>query len=60
MKMKTKKLPAEVIENLILLCRGQKIILDTDLAGIYGVTAKVLNQAVQRNKDRFPPTSFFG
>ncbi len=31
-------MPAEVIENVILLCRGQKIILDTDLADIYGVS----------------------
>lgn len=59
MKRKAKKLPAEIIENVILLCRGQKIILDTDLAGIYGVTTKVLNQAVQRNRDRFPSDFLF-
>lgn len=59
MKRKSQKLPAEVIENVILLYRGQKIILDTDLAGIYGVTSKVLNQAVQRNRDRFPSDFLF-
>lgn len=59
MKRKSPKLAAEIIENVILLCRGQKIILDTDLAGIYGVTAKVLNQAVQRNRDRFPSDFLF-
>jgi len=34
--------------------RSQKVILDSDLATIYGVTTKVFNQAVKRNEDRFP------
>ena len=59
MKGKSKNLPAAVIEDVILLCRGQKIILDSDLAGIYGVTAKVFNQAVQRNRERFPSDFLF-
>lgn len=42
------------IEKAILLIRGQKVILDSDLAEIYGVTTTRLNQQVGRNIDRFP------
>ena len=42
------------IESLILTLRGQKIMLDADLAEIYGVETRALNQAVKRNRDRFP------
>ncbi len=42
------------IENHILFIRGMRVILDSDLSTIYGVKTKVLNQAVKRNKDRFP------
>jgi len=42
------------IANLILTIRGQKVILDADLAKIYGVTTKRLNEQVKRNKTRFP------
>jgi hypothetical protein len=42
------------IESLILTVRGQKAILDADLAELYGVPTKVFNQAVKRNADRFP------
>jgi len=51
--------PAERIEQSILLIRGQKVMLDTDLAVLYGVTTKVLNQAVKRNERRFPPDFMF-
>jgi len=44
----------EEIETRIYEIRGKKIILDSDLAEIYGVSTKVLNQAVRRNKKRFP------
>jgi hypothetical protein len=44
----------EQIEPRILLIRGQRVILDADLAGLYGTTTRVLNQAVKRNLDRFP------
>ncbi|MGI8966159.1 MAG: ORF6N domain-containing protein [Limisphaerales bacterium] len=44
---------------MILLCRGQKIILDTDLANIYGVDTKRLNEAVRRNGERFPSDFLF-
>ncbi|MCK9590184.1 MAG: ORF6N domain-containing protein, partial [Terrimicrobiaceae bacterium] len=42
------------LDSLILTIRGQKVILDADLAGIYGVPSKALNQAVKRNIGRFP------
>jgi hypothetical protein len=42
------------IEQVILLVRGQKVILDRDLAALYGVPTKSLNRAVKRNLDRFP------
>lgn len=47
-------IPTERIEKAILLIRGEKVILDDDLAAIYGVTTKRLNQQVQRNAKRFP------
>jgi len=43
------------IETLILELRGHKVILDRDLARLYGVTTKRLNEQVRRNGDRFPP-----
>ena len=49
----------ERIERAILLLRGQKVMLDTDLAALYGVEAKVLNQAVKRNIERFPEDFMF-
>ncbi len=47
------------IESLILTLRGQKVILDADLAELYGVPTKVFNQAVKRNADRFPEDFLF-
>ncbi len=47
-------LPPERIQQSILLLRGQKVMLGTDLADLYGVPVKVLNQAVKRNAERFP------
>ena len=52
-------IPIEVIQNRILIIRGQKVIVDVDLAEIYGVGTKVLNQAVSRNRDRFPEDFMF-
>ncbi len=46
--------PIEVIEGKILLVDGRKVILDKDLAGLYGVSTSNLNKAVNRNKERFP------
>ena len=53
------KVPAERIEQSILLIRSQKVMLDNDLAVLYGVPTKVLNQAVRRNLRRFPPDFMF-
>ena len=44
----------ERIERVILFIRGEKVMLDSDLAELYGVETKVLNQAVKRNASRFP------
>ena len=44
----------ELIEKRILLIRGQKVMLDSHLAELYGVETKVLKRAVRRNIDRFP------
>jgi len=47
--------PIERIQSRILLIRGRKVILDSDLAELYGVTTKRLNEQVKRNRQRFPP-----
>jgi hypothetical protein len=49
----------ERIERIVLLLRGQKVLLDFHLAELYGVRTKVLNQAVGRNSDRFPEDFMF-
>ncbi len=49
----------ENLAKLVFLIRAEKVLLDTDLAGLYGVTTKVLNQAVKRNLDRFPADFMF-
>jgi len=52
-------IPAELIEQRILLIRGQKVIIDADLALLYGVTTKRLNEQVKRNQERFPTDFMF-
>ncbi len=52
-------IPAERIESRIHLIRGQKVLLDRDLAEFYGVETRVLNQAVGRNIERFPDDFMF-
>ena len=52
-------IPLERIEKRILLIRGHKVMLDSDLAELYKVTTKVFNQAVKRNKRRFPENFMF-
>ena len=59
MSAKQLPIPAERIEKAILLVRGQKVMLDRDLAVLYGVETRVLNQAVRRNIKRFPPDFMF-
>jgi len=51
--------PVEVIEGRILSLRGHKVMLDRDLAELYGVETRVLNQAVKRNRERFPEDFMF-
>ncbi|OGR29673.1 MAG: DNA-binding protein [Desulfuromonadales bacterium GWC2_61_20] len=51
--------PVERIETSILFVRGHKVILDSDLAELYGVEIRVLNQSVKRNAKRFPPDFMF-
>ncbi len=51
--------PLERIERKILLIRGEKVIIDTDLAELYGVSTKRLKEQVRRNEDRFPPDFAF-
>jgi len=51
--------PAEVIVTKIIFLRGEKVLLDRDLAELYGVETRVLNQAVGRNKKRFPEDFMF-
>jgi hypothetical protein len=52
-------IPEERITRAILLIRGQKVMLDSDLARLYGVETKVLNRAVRRNAVRFPDDFMF-
>lgn len=58
-KTKTSIIPVKRVENLIILLRGQKVIIDSDLAELYGVTAKRLNEQVKRNIKRFPDDFMF-
>ena len=55
----TNLIPPLRIERRILLLRGEKVILDSDLAELYGVPTKVLNQAVKRGIERFPEDFMF-
>jgi len=52
-------IPDELVMNKIYLIRGQKVMLDRDLAELYDVETKVLNQAVKRNSERFPADFMF-
>jgi len=47
--------PAETIDGIIHTIRGERVIIDADLAKLYGVPTKALNQAVRRNREKFPP-----
>jgi hypothetical protein len=51
--------PTESLMNKILLIRSRKVMLDRDLAELYGVETRVLNQAVKRNIQRFPEDFMF-
>ena len=55
----TTTLKTESIAHLVFFIRGEKVILDADLAMLYGVEARALNQAVKRNRSRFPADFMF-
>src|SRR3990167_5227802 len=55
----TQLIPYEVIERRIFIVRGKSVMLDRDLAKLYGVETRVLNQAVKRNINRFPEDFMF-
>ena len=55
----TNLIPIEKIEKVIYLIRGEKVMLDRDLAKLYDVTTASLNQAVRRNRERFPADFMF-
>jgi DNA-binding PadR family transcriptional regulator len=57
--MKNHLVPEQVIEQRIFMIRGHKVMLDRDLAKLYGVRTMVLNQAVKRNISRFPKDFMF-
>jgi len=59
MSYKTSIVPIERIEKQILVIRGQKVMLSTDLAELYGVEPRVLIQAVKRNIEHFPKDFMF-
>jgi hypothetical protein len=59
MKTRPANLEIEPVESLIHLIRGQRVIVDADLARVYGVPTKRLNEAVRRNSDRFPSDFVF-
>ena len=54
-----KIIPQEILEQKILLIRNQKVMIDRDLAVLYGVETKALTRTVRRNIDRFPEDFMF-
>ena len=59
MKIDKQTVPDEIVMGKIIIIRGQKVMLDYDLAALYGVQTKVLKQAVRRNMKRFPADFMF-
>lgn len=55
----TRVSPAEPISRSILMLRGQRVLLDAELAALDGVSTKRLNEQIKRNADRFPPDFMF-
>ena len=52
-------IPDEIVMNKIIMIRSQKVMIDKDLAELYGVTTKRLNEQVKRNRKRFPEDFMF-
>jgi hypothetical protein len=59
MAKNTSLITPQQIEDAVVFFRGEKVLLDSDLADHYGVTTKALNQAVKRNRGRFPDDFMF-
>ena len=59
MPKSSNKLTTEQLGRLIYEVRDERVMLDSDLASIYGVETKALNRAVKRNRDRFPKDFMF-
>ena len=59
MTEKSERYKKQPIEHMIMTIRGQRVILDADLARVYGVPTRRLNEQVRRNTDRFPPDFTF-
>ena len=53
------RVDVEKVRRAVVRVRGQNVMLDSDLAALYGVDVKVLNQAVKRNRERFPEDFMF-
>ena len=56
---RTIAIPIQQITQAILILRGHRVLLDSELASLYGVTTKRLNEQVKRNSVRFPPDFMF-
>jgi len=59
MKPESGLMPIELIQSKIIVIRGERAMIDRDLAELYGVSTKALNQAATRNRKRFPPDFMF-
>jgi len=59
LKIMTNLIPIQIIENKIFTIRGQRVMLDSDLALLYEVETRIINQAIKRNLDRFPEDFMF-
>jgi len=59
MKPEIGQVPIELIQSKIIVLRGERAMIDRDLAELYGVSTKALNQATTRNRKRFPPDFMF-
>jgi ORF6N domain len=59
LRMPKRQTPAFAVESRILFLRHRRVILDADIAGLYGVTVKRLNEQVKRNRERFPSDFMF-
>jgi hypothetical protein len=57
--MRAEIIPVEAITRVIYVLRGQRVLLDRDLAALYGVETRALNQEVKRNAARFPSDFMF-